>query len=92
MAKHNYYIRDSATFGKKINNEFVVINSRTESFFVLNQTGEAIYKTLGKKKALRQIEKQILSCFGIKDIQIRNDIKSFLDEGKLKELFKEIRQ
>lgn len=90
MSKTLYFKRDSSTFGKKLNDEFVVINSRTESFFVLNQTGEVIYKMLGRKKTLRQIEEQILSLFGAKVINLQNDIKSFLNEGRLKGLFREI--
>lgn len=45
---------------------------------------------LGRKKTIKQIEKQLLSLFGAKVINLQNDIKSFLNEGRLKGLFREI--
>lgn len=87
---NQYYIRESATFGRKIKEEFVVINTRTESFFVLNDTGETIYRTLGRKKTLTEIMSKIAANFATDAKTLEKDILFFLEDGVKKGLFKSV--
>ena len=91
MTNKQYFVRDASTFGKKINEEFVVINSKTESFYVLNETGETIYRILGRKKTIAQIIDKIIARFAIEAKRLQNDVKLYLREGIEKGLFRVIK-
>lgn len=73
------YQRNRKLISSKINREFIIIDPVHDKFFILNETGEFIFKFLFKKRSFFEIEKAILDKFQVVKPEVSNDISDFLD-------------
>lgn len=81
QTKNLFYKRKNHLIGKKIQGEFIIIDPQSENVYVLNETGEAIFRFLHTKRSMDDIVQKVTSEFQIHKEKVSKDIRDFLKMG-----------
>ena len=65
---------------QEVNNEAVILDLKSESYYGLNEVGLRIWQMLGEQKTLRQINESLLDEFDVDAETLTEDMLKLLDD------------
>lgn len=73
-----YYKRKSSLIAKKIQNEYIVIDPNSGSYYLLNETSEFIYHFLKKQRSIEEITKKMTETYKVSAKKAKIDTEDFI--------------
>ncbi len=73
-------------FLQTVDDETILLDTNTQEYFALNDTGAMIWNILEEKKNLKEVQKTILDMYEIDESQVESDILNFVEALKTKKL------
>ena len=73
-------------FLQKVDDETILLDTKTQEYFSLNEVGTTIWELVSLHKNLNEVKKEILSKYNIDEKQVENDILKFIDALSQKKL------
>ncbi len=67
-------------FLQKVDDETILLDSNTNEYFSINETGTLIWETLEEKKDLNSVKEEIISNYEVDEKQVEKDILNFIQE------------
>ena len=79
---------DDTVFAQEVDHEMVILDTRSEQYFGLDEMGAVIWKHLSESGALQKVYEMMLEQYEVDEVQLEADICRFtqelVDEGLVK--------
>lgn len=73
-------------FLQTVDDETILLDTETQEYFSLNESGTMIWNILEEKKNLKEVQETILDMYEIDENQVESDILKFVEALKEKKL------
>lgn len=66
-------------FLQKVDDETILLDTKTQEYFSLNEVGSIIWEILSEKRELKLVKDELLNRYDIDEKQLEKDILSFVE-------------